>query len=438
MLLNHSFENASRSSKNNHFCSRHSTHLKHFDVVIVGAGIAGLCAALEMPQDKNVLIVEENDHLLKSASANALGMIGGHGCRNSKKPRSSFRKLLKKSLDIYPAWIKKHFDGKITLKKVAFDHILLAEENASTPRIKKLIEEEGTTFSQQKYKDFLRQYSKNLPFCEKKNENDEVITFFDTLTVDAHALMHLMEKKIKKRGIIFHYATKVKKIEKKESIFRLTLQKKDKETTDYISSCRLILASGAKTASLLSKMGFLVKSFFSWGEIIAHFPLFSQLSPPKKEENLWRWKTEKISYLFDHTHKTPTVTIAGYELRNKWDFAPLGGGLREWLQENVPFIHWDSLDFSPYQRYGMRVRARDWLPIIGWLEKDLLVISSLHKSGLTLAPLISHCVALLWDKKMNRDAIHDQFLPIVCPKRKKNGVRHATKQDFYCSYYPFD
>src|SRR5215475_10248745 len=66
------------SSRNRYLVSfdAHSTFHRFTDVLVIGAGIAGLRAALEVPPDLNVLVVTK-DRITESNSSYAQGGIAG-------------------------------------------------------------------------------------------------------------------------------------------------------------------------------------------------------------------------------------------------------------------------------------------------------------------------------------------------------------------------
>lgn len=362
-----------------------------FDTVIVGAGICGLSIALEIANDK-LLIVEEKKNIFQTPSANALGILGGHGCLSAEKPQSQFRCLLKKSLQLYPSWLAKHFGKEALPINFINDHLYLNEKNKNTYRLRRLIENEKSHVLLQKRKDFFNAHPQMHELLNWINPRDEALksvedaassknqiaTFSDTMIIDVHHLILLAQREIEKKKVAIKCGSRIEKIKFQNDKVLLTLKKIDedgKTNVETVQCRRLVLAAGAKTACLLSLVGYRLKSFFSWAEQLHGIPLYAPKLPSLpaemetgKKSHLSRWSEGKTSYLFS-LHNPPSspespndnphnplnnfqnnfskgfpysadvqLSLTGFQQKDNWQLALAEEPFKKWLEETAPAI----------------------------------------------------------------------------------------------------
>lgn len=362
-----------------------------FDTVIVGGGICGLSIALEIANDK-LLIVEEKKNIFQTSSANALGILGGHGCLSAEKPQSQFRCLLKKSLQLYPSWIAKHFGKEALPIQFINDHLHLNEKNKNTYRLRRLLENEKSHAVLQKRKDFFNAHPQMHELLNWINPSDEflkssksetssknqIATFSDTMIIDVHRLILLAQREMEKKKVAIKCGSRIEKIKLQKDKVLLTIKKIEedgKTSVETVQCRRLVLAAGAKTACLLSLVGYRLKSFFSWAEQLHGIPLHAPKLPPLHAEmetaeknHLSRWSSGKTSYLFslpspasspddskDNPHNPlndfqnnfskdfpPSadvkLSLTGFQQKNNWQLALSGEPFKKWLEETAPTI----------------------------------------------------------------------------------------------------
>jgi L-2-hydroxyglutarate oxidase LhgO len=212
-------------------------------ITIIGAGVSGLSIAYELSQShSDIIVVEKNETFGQESSS-----------RNSE--------VIHAGLYYRPGSLK----AQTCVKGNRLLYEFCAQHNIPHKRLGKLVvatDDEGIQRIEKDYSNAIECGVKNLRFLDpgqiKKLEPDVRAKkgFFspDTGILDTHSLMHFLYVRAKERGVTFSFSTEVVGVEKKDSLYKITVSEPQGDAFSFESEI-VINCAGLCSDKIASMVG---------------------------------------------------------------------------------------------------------------------------------------------------------------------------------------
>ena len=171
------------------------------------------------------------------------------------------------------------------------------------------------------------------------------------------------------------------------------------EDGSTMDSETVVLAAGAWSGRLHPALAQVIRPVK--GEVLRLRPRASSLPPPR--HTVRGLVQGRPVYLVPREDGELVLGATQYEAG--FDIDPLVGGVRDLIADAERLLP-GIADYALVEvAAGLRASSTDNLPLIGWLEPDVLVAAGHHRNGLLLAPITADAIGALLDGREPPDAV---------------------------------
>lgn len=375
-----------------------SHSLREYDVMIQGAGVAGLGVAAGLALRKKRVLVIDTTSLSGTGSLAAAGMLHPFFCQTKT---SSMIPTLTEAFDFFPSWIKRWAPDAVgqSIHQIGMHYLACGSDEEQILESQYAWQKQkGIRIQKVSRKKLLQDH----PLLSKSVSLG--LKYLDVGYMEPRLFFKAVKNRLRAAGVSFYESPELLKVtEKKGQFFLKTKPKETMKAACYVDATGSWLAKNPLLSSVIEPVRgeiFVIPNQKIKLRTIFHTTNEYYVLPWGKKGTLLGSTTDRVGF-------RPTVTAKG-----KRD-------VFQGIEKILPLITGEKVVQS---WAGLRPVTKDRLPIVGKLQKDSVAffVGGYFKNGMLLGPYLGDCLAE-WIVSGKQDASMKLFDPNRFKLRKKRN-----------------